>query len=177
MLLKRRNLPYTALLIGAIYLVLAPKEKQIDVFLTGYSYWDNTPRASAAIARPVVHTQAAGTGTYKDPVTLAVGHSIYFNRSFMDFPTGTRFYFPRLRKYAIVEDLCGDGRTPQNGPCHIGYKGHAWLDIYVDGSVAGNQVANDCMADITGIQPAIMNPKAKYRVVAGPITEGGCQLF
>lgn len=177
MLLKRRNLPYTALLVGVIYVIFAPKEQQMNVFLSGYSYWDNTPPASAAIARPVVHTQAAGTGTYDDPITLAVGHAIHFNRSFMDYPTGTRFYFPRLRKYAIVEDVCGDGRTPQNGPCHIGYKGYDWLDIYVDGSQAGTLTADECMANITGIQPTIVNPKRRYRVHAGPITEGGCQVF
>ena len=140
MLLKRRNLPFTILIAAAIYVIVAPKEQQMDVFLTGYSYWDNTPRASAAIARPVVHTQAAGTGTYDDPITLAVGHSIHFDRSFMDFPTGTRFYVPRLRKYAIVEDLCGDGNKPQ-------------------------------------LQAVIVRPKPKYRVQAGPITEGGCVTF
>ncbi|WP_254693110.1 hypothetical protein [Sulfitobacter sp. SK011] len=177
MLLKPRNLTLIAVIAASIYVIVSPKERQMNVFLTGYSYWDNTPRASAAIARPVIHAQAAGIGTFEDPITLAVGHSIYFGRSFMDFPTGTRFYFPLLRKYAIVEDLCGDGRTPQNGPCHIGYEGHPWLDIYVDGSEAGNQNANDCMADITGIQPAIVNPKRRYRVHAGPITEGGCQVF
>lgn len=177
MLLKRRNLPFTAIIAALIYVIIAPKEQQIDVFLTGYSYWDNTPRASAAIARPVVHTEAAGTGTFEDPITLAVGHSIYFDRSFMDFPTGTRFYIPRLRKYAIVEDLCGDGKKPQHGPCHSGWEGYTWLDIYVDGSKAGNQVANECMAKITGIQPVIVRPKAMYRVQAGPITEGGCEVF
>ena len=177
MLLRKRNLLITALFVAVVYLIWAPKEKQMDVFLTGYSFWDNTPRGSAIIARPVVHTQAAGTGTYADPITLAVGHSIYFNRSFMNFPTGTRFYFPKLRKYAIVEDLCGDGRTPQDGPCHIGYQGHPWLDIYVDGHQSGNQAATECMANITGIQPAIVNPKTRYRVHPGPLTEGGCQVF
>tara|TARA_R110000787_G_scaffold180356_1_gene292461 strand:- start:168 stop:701 length:534 start_codon:yes stop_codon:yes gene_type:complete len=177
MLLKRRNLPFTILIAAAIYVIVAPKEQQMDVFLTGYSYWDNTPRASAAIARPVVHTQAAGIGTYDDPITLAVGHSIHFDRSFMDFPTGTRFYVPRLRKYAIVEDLCGDGNKPQHGPCHSGYEGYIWLDIYVDGSQAGNQSANECMAKITGLQAVIVRPKPKYRVQAGPITEGGCVTF
>lgn len=177
MLLKRRNLPFTAVIVGLLYLIISPKEQQMDVFVTGYSYWDNTPRASAAIARPVVHTEAAGIGTYEDPITLAVGHSIYFDRSFMDFPTGTRFYLPRLRKYAIVEDLCGDGNKPQHGPCHSGWEGYPWLDIYVDGSEAGNQVANECMAKITGVQPVIIRPKPRYRVHAGPITEGGCEVF
>ena len=53
-----------------------PKERHMTVFLTGYSYWDNTPPASAIIGRPVIHQFAAGTGTYDDPVTLAVGWRI-----------------------------------------------------------------------------------------------------
>jgi len=99
----------------------------MTVFLTGYSYWDNTPPASAIIGRPVIHHIAAGTGTYDDPVTLAVGWRIDENKVSEDFQPGTRFYIPRLRKYAIVEDLCGDGAKPQSGPCHIGWEGYPWL--------------------------------------------------
>ena len=107
----------------------APRE--FRAFLTGYSYWDNTPPGSAAIARPVIHKLAGGTGTYADPITLAVGHRIDRGRQTLDYPAGTRFYFPRIQKYAIVEDVCGDGPTPQNGPCFVGHKGYPWLDIYV----------------------------------------------
>lgn len=49
-----------------------PKERRMTVFLTGYSYWDNTPPASAIIGRPVLHEVAAGVGTYDDPVTLRI---------------------------------------------------------------------------------------------------------
>ena len=122
----------------------------MQVYLTGYSYWDNTPRGSAQIARPVVHRQAGGIGTYSDPITVAVGHSKSAGRSRMDFPTGTRFYFPNLQKYGIVEDLCGDGPRPQNGPCHSGYRGLAWLDIYVGGRSTGEAASNQCMRSITG---------------------------
>lgn len=156
---------------------VAQAEQQFSTFLTGYSYWDNTPRGSTAIARPVLHRGAGGTGTYADPVTLAVGHVKRGGRSIMDFPAGTRFYFPRLRKYAIVEDLCGDGNAPQNGPCHSGYKGYVWLDIYVDGRRAGNAAANQCMRRLTGIQRAIINPKRNYPVEKGAITETGCRVF
>ncbi|MFT6676730.1 MAG: hypothetical protein ACJAVM_002935 [Sulfitobacter sp.] len=152
-------------------------EQQFTAFLTGYSYWDNTPRGSTAIARPVVHRGAGGTGTYADPVTLAVGHIKRGSRSIMDFPAGTRFYFPRLRKYAIVEDLCGDGNTPQNGPCHSGYKGYVWLDIYVDGRRAGNGAANQCMRRLTGIQRVLINPKRGHPVETGALTETGCRVY
>ena len=154
----------------------ASAEQQFNAFLTGYSYWDNTPRGSRQIARPVVHRQAGGSGTYRDPVTLAVGHVKHGGRSVMDFPAGTRFYIPRLQKYAIVEDLCGDGNTPQYGPCHSGYNGHVWLDIYVDGKNAGGQAANRCMRSLTGIQRVIINPAPGRPVYRGPITESGCRL-
>ncbi|MGJ8615283.1 MAG: hypothetical protein ACSHWS_00495 [Sulfitobacter sp.] len=155
----------------------AMAEQQFRAYLTGYSFWDNTPRGSSQIARPVVHRQAGGTGTYRDPVTLAVGHVKHGGRSVMDFPAGTRFYIPKLQKYAIVEDLCGDGNTPQYGPCHSGYNGHVWLDIYVDGKYAGGRAADRCMRSLTGVQTVIINPRPGRPVHPGPITETGCQLF
>jgi hypothetical protein len=95
----------------------------------------------------------------------------------MDFPAGTRFYIPKIRKYAIVEDLCGDGSSPQNGPCHSGHNGYVWLDIYVDGQRAGNGRADTCMRKITGIQSILINPRTGWPVSAGAITESGCATF
>ncbi len=152
-------------------------EQSMTVYLTGYSYWDNTPRGSAQIARPVIHRSAGGVGTYSDPVTLAVGHQKRGSRNTMDFPKGTRFYFPNIRKYAIVEDLCGDGNSPQNGPCHSGYNGYVWLDIYVGGRKTGERVANNCMHRLTGIQSVLINPSPSYRVSSGELSETGCPQF
>lgn len=146
----------------------------MQVFLTGYSYWDNTPPGSAQIARPVVHRRAGGTGTYRDPITVAVGHSKNGISSRMDFPTGTRFYFPRLKKYGIVEDLCGDGPRPQNGPCHIGHHGRPWLDIYVGGRSISPAEADRCMRSITGIQKTIMHPSPDLPVISGEISLSTC---
>ncbi len=161
-------------LLGVTWL---PKERHMTVFLTGYSYWDNTPPASAIIGRPVIHQFAAGTGTYDDPVTLAVGWRIDGNKVSEDFQPGTRFYIPRLRKYAIVEDLCGDGAKPQSGPCHIGWEGYPWLDIYVDGSTRNAEDSKRCMESFTGIQSVLIAPRRGYRISPGPIVERGCQVF
>jgi len=147
------------------------------VYLTGYSYWDNTPPGTAAIARPVIHDEAGGIGTYDDPITIAVGHSRETFSHKMDYPTGTRFYFPKIRKYAIVEDLCGDGPRPQDGACHIGKSGKPWLDIYVDGSLAGEEESNRCMYRITGMQRVIMDPDPDRAVRPGPLAESGCHIF
>lgn len=149
-------------------------ETSMTVFLTGYSYWDNTPRGSARIARPVIHRSAGGTGTYDDPITLAVGHVKRGSQSTMDYPAGTRFYVQNLRKYAIVEDLCGDGNNPQNGPCHSGYQGYEWLDIYVGGRSVGEGFSDACMNRITGIQTVILNPQRGYPVLPGEISTSTC---
>lgn len=169
-----RNLT-SAISAGAI----APRngETRFSAYLTGYSFWDNTPPGSAAIARPVIRRRAGGTGTYTDPITIAVGHAIYGSRQVLDYPAGTRFYFPALRKYAIVEDVCGDGNMPQNGPCHSGHNGLPWLDIYVDGSSSARGAAHSCASKLTRVHTVIRNPRSDYPVVAGKLTESGCPVF
>lgn len=152
-------------------------EQRMQVYLTGYSYWDNTPPGSAQIARPVIHRRAGGTGTYSDPVTLAVGHVKRGSRSTADYKPGTRFYIERLRKYAIVEDLCGDGNRPQDGPCHTGHNGLPWIDLYVGGKQAGVNTATQCTYRITGVQTVIINPGPGHPVHPGPLSETGCPVF
>ncbi|MCB1488930.1 MAG: hypothetical protein KDJ88_15925 [Bauldia sp.] len=152
-------------------------ERSFEAYVTGYSYWDNTPPGSTAISKPVVHASAGGSGTYEDPITIAVGHAIRGGRQFLDYPPGTRFYIASLRKYAIVEDVCGDGPTPQNGPCHSGHRGLPWLDIYVDGAQGGRSAAADCASRITAVHLLIENPAPDYPVVAGAISETGCRRY
>ena len=149
----------------------------LSAYVTGYSYWDNTPAGSAQISNPVIHQTAGGTGTYADPITLAVGHSIINGKDILDYPAGTKFYFPYLEKYAIVEDTCGDGSTPQNGPCHTGYQGHVWVDLYVDGANVSQSVSNTCMDNITDIHNIIENPASTYTVLTGSVTGSGCKIF
>lgn len=150
------------------------REQSFTAYITGYSYWDNTPPGSAAIARPVIHQRAGGTGTYRDPITIAVGYRLVGGRAKLDFPAGTRFYLPHLQRYAIVEDICGDGPNPDVTGCHRGKQGRPWLDIYVDGSRVGPDAANSCMYRLTGFNTIIMNPRQGYPVIPGPIAESGC---
>lgn len=151
--------------------------KQFDIYLTGYTYWDNTPPGSAAIARPVLRKKAGGTGTWHSPITIAVGHRIENGRQTLDYPEGTRFYLPRLRKYAIVEDVCGDGPTPQTGPCHSGYMGLPWLDIWIGGKALSPEDADACARRITAVQPIILNPPPDLPVHTGEIATTGCIVF
>jgi hypothetical protein len=119
----------------------------------------------------VLHQVAAGSGTYADPTTVAVGHSLINGRDVLDWPAGTRFYIPNLRRYFIVEDTCGDGGTPQNGPCHTGYPSGAstWLDLWVGGQGGSSSGANACMDAITRVSTVVVNPAASYPVVSGDI--------
>ena len=148
-----------------------------QAYVTGYSYWDNTPAGTVDISHPIRHRFAGGMGTFSNPVTLAVGHRIIEGEDILDIAAGTLFYFPRLRKYAVVEDTCGDGPTPQDGPCHTGKDGLIWLDIYVDGVSAVKAISDSCMRAMTGIQPVVMDPGPNMSVVVGPVSEGGCFIF
>ena len=155
----------------------ASKEIRFKAYLTGYTYWDNTPPGSAAIARPIIHTQAGGTGTYADPITIAVGHSLAGGVHTLDYAPGTRFYLPYLKKYFIVEDICGDGETPELGPCHTGYQGYPWLDLWLGGSEGSREQTDACAAAITEVHTIIQNPEPHYTVEVGEVFDNGaCAL-
>ena len=155
----------------------AASDRSFSAYITGYSYWDNTPPGSAAISNPIIHSSAGGTGTFADPITIAVGHVISGGKNSLDYPAGTRFYIKALRKYAIVEDTCGDGGTPQNSPCHTGHQGRPWLDIYVDGASIARPASLTCANNITAVHTVIENPGPDYSVAIGAIAETGCRKY
>ncbi len=146
----------------------------LTAYVTGYTYYDNTPPGSATISHPVIHTRAGGVGTYDDPVTVAVGHSMATGRDVLDYPAGTRFYMPYLKRYFIVEDTCGDGARPEQGPCHVHPANvTAWLDIWVDGRGGSENSATACAEAITGNQLVITNPGPDHPVLPGPVSSNG----
>lgn len=148
-------------------------EISFKAYLTAYTYWDNTPPGSADIAYPIVHQKAGGTGTYADPITVAVGHSIVGGTDAPDYPPGTKFYMPYLRKYFIVEDTCGDGAEPQNGPCHSGFEGHPWLDLWIDGATGTSDASTMCAIAVTAVHMILKNPAPNYVVVPGSVINNG----
>lgn len=152
-------------------------ERRFVAYITGYGYWDNTPPGSSTISHPGTHRHAGGTGTYRDPITIAVGHSYIGLRDILDYPAGTIFYLMRLKKYAIVEDTCGDGLRPQDGPCHTGMRGYPWFDIWVGGENSSKADSARCQSMITALQMVIINPKPNYEVHPGAVLDSGCKVF
>jgi hypothetical protein len=136
--------------------------KTLSIRMTGYSYQDNTPANSNEICCGVVHNRAGGTGTYDDPITVAVpGKS---GRG-MEFAPGTMFYSGDLRRYLIVED---SGATNTELP---------HLDVYVDGKGLPKSASDKCMSQITGTRTVVINPGPGYPVTRGALTGPyGCRI-
>lgn len=167
------------LMVGAMLVVAAcaltltkPAEAKTaritGVYVTGYSYYDNTPPGSSAIAFPrsdgfrTKHNHADGTGTYSNPITVAAGWTSDGRLGSSQFPIdrpGRRFYSPWMKKYFMVEDQCGDYRPPQSGPCwNLNYRTNdappgtrIWIDLWVDGQGRSKGISDWCMSRITGL--------------------------
>ncbi|HEX4251428.1 MAG TPA: hypothetical protein VH008_26445 [Pseudonocardia sp.] len=133
-----------------------PAPAQLNIWLTGYSWQDNTPPGSSIVGEPVLHQQAGGTGTFTDPITVAVpGH-----QGAMAWQPGTRFYLPTVRRYVIVEDS-GASRPPPGADTH--------LDMWIGGQDGTLAATNACEDTLTGRVPAVLNPPANLPVIVGPI--------
>jgi len=151
-------------------------------YTTGYTWFDNTPPGSTVISHPVLHSQAGGTGTYADPITLAVGHSLETGEDVLDYPAGTRFYLPHVRRYFISEDTCGDGPRPQDRGCHnlasAPSEARLWVDLYVGGAAGDDEAAvKACAGKVTDgdteLHKMIKDPASTHPVVAGPLFQDG----
>ncbi len=139
----------------------------LSVLLTGYGWWDNTPPGSAEISNPVLHSSAGGTGTYADPITVAVPYHCQGSDgsgSCLQWAAGTRFYVPSLQRYLIVEDTCGDG-GPDTCPDSTGNH----LDVWVGGKSLTHSASDTCEENITGTTTAILKPASGLPVVSGDI--------
>jgi hypothetical protein len=137
----------------------------LRIWLTGYSFQDNTPPGSAIVSHPILHRQAGGTGTYEDPITVASPGS----KDHMEFQPGTKFYLPTVQRYVIVED---SGASP----APAGTNGH--LDMWVDGEGGSKSASDACMDKITSkAAVALEDPPPNLPVMAGPITlNGTCHI-
>ncbi len=71
-----------------------------------YWRWDENGSPGNGIAYPhseypqTIHEVSTGTGTFTDPLSAAARADV--------FPAGQRLYAPYIKKYLIIEDICGD---------------------------------------------------------------------
>jgi len=135
---------------------------------TGYSFQDNQGGDNATISCGVIHKTAGGTGSYADPITVAVpGHAGQGTQ----MPCGTEIYMPDYKRYFIVEDT---GATNYADAKHI--------DIYVGGEGVSAAASRRCMDPVTtsdgSPRQAIINPLAGLPTEIGPITgaDGRCDV-
>ena len=137
--------------------------------MTFYGYDDNESGSgtlgSASIAYPSVHKSATeDLGTYDHPSTMAADRRVA--------APGTLVYFPRIRKYYVMEDLCGACTTDAS-------QGRVRVDLFIGGNKAlqGSALRN-CENSLTksGYQDvAIFNPGPDYPVASTPLfTNGVC---
>jgi hypothetical protein len=145
-------------------------EKRYTAYVTGYSYYDNDPPNSNAIAYESVvptRTGAGGTGTFTNPTTIAVPDRLPDGQV---HAPGDKFYIPNLQKYFIVEDLCAQSHANNYTDC----TSH---DVWVDGRPYGNTAANNCMNKLTGNYLVIKNPAANYRVATPGTITANCTTY
>ncbi len=141
-----------------------PERTWPSAYVTSYGWFDNNPPASAEICCPSVHTEASGTGTYTDPITVAVDYS---SGSTLQFAPGDVFYIPHLRAYFVVEDRTGEQQAT-NTQNHGGTNPH--LDVWADGrtSTPANLDACERAMTVEGVT-VIEHPASGYAVTPGPL--------
>ena len=126
-------------------------ESSQTFFTTLYADSDNDPPGSSAIAYPknggfpTVHSATGGTGTYADPITVAV--------DIRDFPAGTRFYSTNWKAYGIAEDECAASIQDHNN--NVSPKR---IDWWAGGKGQSYNTMAAYESDLTQTQTIIVNP-------------------
>lgn len=115
--------------------------RAIDVYVTYYGWYDNTPPGCATAYSGC----AGGNGTYQHPITFASYKG--------EFPVGTILYYPTIEKYVRMGDSCQEcqldwtGKGPNGGP-----RLHH-LDIWIGGKGGNEFDAINCEDGLTQALP------------------------
>ena len=129
--------------------------------MTFYSWPDNDPPGNA-ISYPIIHKVAGGTGTYDDPITVAV----VTKDKGGNWSPGTLMYVPSLKKYLIVEDECASCVPDQ-------------IDVWMNSDANFPSEVLECQKTWTPKEPVEVeiNPPADHEVITTPlfdISTGKC---
>jgi hypothetical protein len=82
-----------------------------------------------------------------------------------DYPYGTKFYIPNVRRYFVVQDTCAE--------CHVTPSGSStWVDMWTGGNGTNNAGVLACEDAVTGNHTIIRNPDANRAVVPGALYQG-----
>ena len=117
--------------------------------------WQGHSRHTNAQGNPV----AGGTGSFADPITVAASEG---NSS---LPPGTLIYLPGLKKYFLVEDICGNCLTD-------------WLDLWMESNASSNagavtQCESNWTGDATQRREVWLNPPPSLQVDTNPFFNVG----
>ena len=117
-----------------------------------YDYFQNGN--SCAVAHPVIHTCAGGSGTYANPITFAgpLSGSVAY---------GARIYVPSLKRYFIREDDCSSGDCP-NGSTFSLWIGGNNSDVAADMQACETYLTSHYLKDPN--TPVIYNPPSNEPV-------------
>ncbi len=129
--------------------------------LTFFGTADNTLHGSTEIASDV-QPEAGGTGSYEDPLTMAIR---------IDMPGytfGQKFYVPGLNRYFEYADECGDNNDSTS--CDTDF------ELYV-GNPSRNSAVEDCEAKLTpdNLQDVIADPAAGLPTDTAPLWKDSTQ--
>jgi hypothetical protein len=125
-----------------------------NFLVTLYGWPDNSPPGNA-IAYPVIHSGAGGTGTYSDPITFATDQN--------ELAPGTIVYYPYLHRYFIMEDDCVQcDQDWNNGTYHI--------DLWVGGEGGDSNAVINCEDNLTQNSAEVdINPPSNEPVDTTPL--------
>lgn len=149
-----------AVLIAASGCSPAPSENTLTTTVTFYAARDNDPPGTTTIAFPNArHPSAGGVGTFQDPMTLATAPDV--------LAVGTVIYYPPLRKYFVMEDLCATcvERWESTGTPHV----DLWVGAATDPGVVS------CEEALTPADPVEVevDPPADRPVDTTPLYQDG----
>ncbi|GAC1570832.1 MAG: hypothetical protein NVS3B20_02630 [Polyangiales bacterium] len=128
--------------------------KYISHEVTFYGWADNSP-PGASISNPTLHPKAGGVGTFANPITFATDSG--------EWAPGTILYVPFIRKYVVLEDLCGRCTTDWAS-------GHRHIDVWMNSDSTNLSQLLKCENNWTrSFVDVEVNPPATRKVTTVPL--------